>query len=316
MNALLQDLRYAAAAADPKPRLRRRRHRHARARHRRQRRDLRARRPRPAAAAAGARPGRARSAELSRAPTGPHVERRGRRRCPSRIRCTASSPRATPCSRVCSREIPARGQRRGAGRDRTGPGRAGFRQLLRRARRAPGARAGPDGRRRPQSEAATPSPFWLTDTGSGASAATPAFSTRSITVNGQSLTVVGVAAPGFSGFQAGRQADLFVPIMMKAADDAELGRAGRPQGLLAPAGGSAEARCSRAEAGRDRAPADFPADAPGARPGHHRLGRDAAAGVSKPETPAPPRRPRPDQPEAGIRHAPALAHGHGRHWSC
>jgi predicted permease len=37
-----------------------------------------------------------------------------------------------------------------------------------------------------------------------------------ITVNGHSLTVVGVSAPGFSGFQAGRKADLFVPIMMKA----------------------------------------------------------------------------------------------------
>ena len=44
----------------------------------------------------------------------------------------------------------------------------------------------------------------------------PGILNKVITVNGQSLTVVGVAAPGFSGFQAGRQADLFVPIMMKA----------------------------------------------------------------------------------------------------
>ncbi len=44
----------------------------------------------------------------------------------------------------------------------------------------------------------------------------PGILNKTITVNGQPLTVVGVAAPGFSGFQAGRKADLFVPIMMKA----------------------------------------------------------------------------------------------------
>ena len=39
---------------------------------------------------------------------------------------------------------------------------------------------------------------------------------RPLTVNGHSLTVVGVAAPFFEGIQAGRQADVFVPMMMKA----------------------------------------------------------------------------------------------------
>ena len=39
---------------------------------------------------------------------------------------------------------------------------------------------------------------------------------RSISVNGQPLTVVGVAAPGFHGSQIGRSDELFVPLMMKA----------------------------------------------------------------------------------------------------
>jgi len=39
---------------------------------------------------------------------------------------------------------------------------------------------------------------------------------RSILVNGTPLTVVGVAAPGFTGVQPGRNADLFVPMSMKA----------------------------------------------------------------------------------------------------
>src|SRR6266508_3689645 len=44
----------------------------------------------------------------------------------------------------------------------------------------------------------------------------PAVLNKSIAVNGQPLTVVGVARAGFSGIQPGRQADLFVPVMMKA----------------------------------------------------------------------------------------------------
>ena len=35
-------------------------------------------------------------------------------------------------------------------------------------------------------------------------------------VNGQPFTIVGVAAASFEGIQAGRPADLFVPMMMKA----------------------------------------------------------------------------------------------------
>jgi putative ABC transport system permease protein len=39
---------------------------------------------------------------------------------------------------------------------------------------------------------------------------------KTVVVNGQPLTVVGVAREGFSGIQPGRRADLFVPIMEKA----------------------------------------------------------------------------------------------------
>lgn len=39
---------------------------------------------------------------------------------------------------------------------------------------------------------------------------------KPLVVNGQPLTVIGVAASSYSGIQAGRQADVFVPMMMKA----------------------------------------------------------------------------------------------------
>ena len=39
---------------------------------------------------------------------------------------------------------------------------------------------------------------------------------QTLRVNDQLLTIVGVAAPSFEGIQAGRRADLFVPMMMKA----------------------------------------------------------------------------------------------------
>ncbi len=44
----------------------------------------------------------------------------------------------------------------------------------------------------------------------------PGILDRSLTVNGQPFTIVGVAAASFEGIQAGRPADLFVPMMMKA----------------------------------------------------------------------------------------------------
>src|SRR5262249_35218919 len=44
----------------------------------------------------------------------------------------------------------------------------------------------------------------------------PAVLNKSVTVNGHSMTVVGVARAGFSGIQPGRPADVFVPMMMKA----------------------------------------------------------------------------------------------------
>ena len=47
--------------------------------------------------------------------------------------------------------------------------------------------------------------------------ADPSVLNKTIVVNGQSLTVVGVAHAAFSGVQPGRRADLFVPLAMKAS---------------------------------------------------------------------------------------------------
>jgi predicted permease len=44
----------------------------------------------------------------------------------------------------------------------------------------------------------------------------PAILNKALTVNGSSLTVVGVAQPGFSGVQIGRTTDVFIPMTMKA----------------------------------------------------------------------------------------------------
>ena len=48
-------------------------------------------------------------------------------------------------------------------------------------------------------------------------ASDPAVVNRDIRVNGDVMTIVGVAAPRFSGVDPGAPADLFVPLMMKAA---------------------------------------------------------------------------------------------------
>ncbi len=53
--------------------------------------------------------------------------------------------------------------------------------------------------------------YWVRRFGSD-----PSILNKTIVVNGQSLTVVGVASPVFSGVQPGRRADLFVPLAMKA----------------------------------------------------------------------------------------------------
>ena len=45
--------------------------------------------------------------------------------------------------------------------------------------------------------------------------ADPSVVSRSILVNGQAYTVVGVAQPGFEGIELGRATDIFVPMMMK-----------------------------------------------------------------------------------------------------
>ena len=54
-------------------------------------------------------------------------------------------------------------------------------------------------------------PYWTRRFGGD-----PSILNKAIMVNGQTLTVVGVAREGFSGIQPGRPADLFVPMMMKA----------------------------------------------------------------------------------------------------
>jgi hypothetical protein len=45
--------------------------------------------------------------------------------------------------------------------------------------------------------------------------ADPSIVNRSILVNGQAYTVIGVAQPGFEGIELGRATDIFVPMMMK-----------------------------------------------------------------------------------------------------
>src|SRR5260370_6363856 len=47
-------------------------------------------------------------------------------------------------------------------------------------------------------------------------AADPTVLGRSLVINGQAYTVVGVAQPGFEGIELGRPSQVFVPMMMKA----------------------------------------------------------------------------------------------------
>jgi len=53
--------------------------------------------------------------------------------------------------------------------------------------------------------------FWTRRFGSN-----PAVLNQALTVNGHALTIVGVAAQGFNGLQVGGNADVMVPVMMKA----------------------------------------------------------------------------------------------------
>ena len=53
--------------------------------------------------------------------------------------------------------------------------------------------------------------FWTRRFGSN-----PAVLNQTLTVNGHPLTIVGVAAQGFNGLQVGGNADVMVPVMMKA----------------------------------------------------------------------------------------------------
>ena len=53
--------------------------------------------------------------------------------------------------------------------------------------------------------------YWLRRFGGNASVLN-----STIVLNGHSLTIVGVAAPGFNGLQVGRRVDVMVPLMMKA----------------------------------------------------------------------------------------------------
>jgi predicted permease len=54
--------------------------------------------------------------------------------------------------------------------------------------------------------------YWVSRFG-----ADPSVLNRQVIINGRAYTVVGVAAPGFAGDELGRQADVFVPMMMKKA---------------------------------------------------------------------------------------------------
>ena len=47
-------------------------------------------------------------------------------------------------------------------------------------------------------------------------ASDPASSGQALTVNGQPMTVIGVAPARFQGIEVGRVADVFVPVTMKA----------------------------------------------------------------------------------------------------
>ena len=78
---------------------------------------------------------------------------------------------------------------------------------------------------------------------------------RTIVVNGHSLTVVGVAAASYAGIQAGRRADLFVPMMMKPAMTPYWNGLDDPKDYWLQIVGRLKPGVSRSEAERGIAPA-------------------------------------------------------------
>ena len=69
-------------------------------------------------------------------------------------------------------------------------------------------------------------------TGKRSSAAIRASSARQIIVNGQPMTIIGVAPEGFNGTTLGSRPDVFVPITMRGVMNAGLERIRRPSELL------------------------------------------------------------------------------------
>ncbi|MEP6993814.1 MAG: ABC transporter permease [Acidobacteriota bacterium] len=78
---------------------------------------------------------------------------------------------------------------------------------------------------------------------------------RPLVVNGQSLTVVGIAAASFAGIQAGRRADVFVPMMMKAQMTPFWNGLDDPKDYWVQIVGRMKPGVSIAQAGRELAPA-------------------------------------------------------------
>ena len=79
--------------------------------------------------------------------------------------------------------------------------------------------------------------FWKSHFG-----ADPSILNQTIRVNEYPLTVVGVAAPGYRGFDVGERTDLLVPTMMKAQMTPTLERSGQPPHALAATDRASEAR--------------------------------------------------------------------------
>ena len=108
--------------------------------------------------------------------------------------------------------------------------------------------------------------YWRTRFG-----ADPQIVGKTITVSNHTLTIIGVSQAGFDGVDIGYVPNIRVPLLMKAADDAELGRRRQPPQPLGE-------RVRAVEAGRHTRPGEGGAAA--VLPRHHRAG-GAGAGVQQ-----------------------------------
>ena len=92
----------------------------------------------------------------------------------------------------------------------------------------------------------------------------PEILNKPVTVNGTSLTIVGVAQAGFSGVQIGRDTDMFIPMSMKALMTPDWDWHDRPQRrwlniigrLEAGIHGEERGSGNRADVSRDRGSGD------------------------------------------------------------